>query len=146
MFWLYLTLLLLIVSPSVLTGFGGFQGGWEIWGATQVVVPVIWVIASAASIQLAPRPRSGWKKVFIYTFAVALTLIGAAFGEALGLFSGIAFNYGASETDLATGYVQFFLLGAAVAVVPSALIGGVAVLLVKIFAQSPPATSHSQGN
>jgi hypothetical protein len=142
MFWLYLILALLITLPAMITGVSGIQGGWEIRGATQIATPIVWAFASAASVAWTRGMQPGAWKVFTFTFLAALALIGAAFGEALGLFSGIAFNYGATETQLAIAFVQFFALGVAVASVPSAVIGGIAVFLTRAFA--PPTSAHTQ--
>jgi hypothetical protein len=145
-FWFYLVLVLLIELPAVFTGIGGVRRGWEMWGATQAATPIVWAVASAAAPQLARNMKPGAWKVFTRTLLIALALIGAVFGQVLALFSGIAFNYGATETDLAIGFIQFFALGAAVALAPSALIGGLAVLFAKASARAHPTTSPSQEN
>jgi hypothetical protein len=142
MFWLYLILALLIALPAIFTGLSGIRGGWEIWGPTQIATPIVWAFVSAASVAWTKRMQPGAWKVFTFTCLAALALTGAALGEALGLFSGIALNYGATEIQLAIGFVQFFALGVAVALAPSVLIGGVAVLLTRAFAR--PATSSQE--
>jgi hypothetical protein len=135
MFWLYLILVLLITLPATLAGVGGIQRGWELHGATEIATPIVWAFAAAASVAWTRGMQPGAWKVFTFTFLAALALIGAAFGEVLGLFSGIALNYGATETQLAIGFVQYFGLGVAVASVPSALIGAIAVFLMRMFAR-----------
>jgi hypothetical protein len=133
MFWLFLILVLLATLPAIFAGVSGIRGGEEVWGAAQIATPVVWAFASAASVAWTRRMQPGAWKVFAFTFLAALALIGAVFGEAFGLFSGVRMSYGVTEGDLALGFVQFFAFGIAAAMPPSALVGGIAVLFTTFF-------------
>ena len=93
------------------------------------MTPIAWTLAAPTAIELTRRMRPGPWKVFAHTLCVTVAFVGAVFGQLLGLFSGLAFNYGATETELAIGFAQSFALGAAIAVAPGALVGGIAVLI-----------------
>jgi hypothetical protein len=134
----------LIELPAILAGVGWVRTGWILQGVTCVVVSIMWAVVSAWAVEWPRSMEPSARRTFTRSFLVALGLIGAVFGQVLGLFSSLAANYGADQVSLAIGFVQFFALGAAIAAIPSALIGGAAVLVARAVGRMRPATSTSQ--
>jgi hypothetical protein len=142
MSWPTFLLVLLIELPSLLGGVSAFRTGWTLPGATYIAVSIAWAVASAWAVELSRSMQPGARRVFTRALLVTLAPIGAVLGQMCGFFSTLAANYGANQVSLAVGFVQFFVLGVAVAVILGALIGGVIVLIAK--AAGAPATSNSQ--
>jgi hypothetical protein len=145
MLWLYVLVVTVLVLPTIAVGIGTLRNGYEMWGVSQVMTPVAWVAISVVAVHVSRRMKPGALKAFTQTTLVTMALVGAVLGQLFGLVSGLAFNYGANQTDLALGHAAFFGLGTAIALVPGILFGGIAVIAVKFIGKPRPnQTSNTQ--